>query len=240
MAVPILPDQPTTFPFFLKLPYDLQVQICGLFCAHCRNDPPPLVIYEDDMWDKPLRALSQTCRAVKDIAQPMYFHCPYTRRHGQFIRHMRRYAHLAQHVRVFADHKAALVEKLGTQLHQRIGYTLSQTAAGDKIPYTAIRNFLKKCTSLQKVSFSHEDPGLWKEEGSLLFYPKQAINTLSPVAATLERLVLFCGHSMIPNLAQSSLLTDELHAFTRLTVLDLDEQNVVSFVGRGTVPGRGQ
>lgn len=401
MAAPTLPTQPTTFPLFLRLPYDIQVQICGLFCAHCRHDPTPLIIYTDNMWDNPVRALSQTCRTLKAIAQPIYFHCPYTRRHGKFIRHMRKYPHLAQHVRVFAHHKLywggacehdyideadvlylkelsdelglgepddpnydipfkefsryirdehilkhqfmflaldhllttiyfAILPKLevaAIDLYQGKGgdrfmdqdprypgvptpyfylprflqnnpFTLHSLKTivfrypahwkddnlgldrahfifphipnvrsvifdhvmdicpvaevsvekrhpelfwsalpllqevyfqpcnrpGNMIPYTGIRNLLSQCTSLKKVSFAHADPNTFENAGPLLFYPKQAVDALLPVAPTVESLGLFCSRSMVPNLVQSSLLTDELHAFTQLSVLDLDEQ----------------
>lgn len=93
-------------PFkFLRLPLEIQYQICSLFCRHCGGPPssPSFTLFEvADISFTTLKALSETCHALKEIAQPILYHYPDIKTYTPFFKTVATSPTLAASVKVLA------------------------------------------------------------------------------------------------------------------------------------------
>lgn len=93
-----------SFPF-LCLPVDLQHQICALFCDHCTIPATvPLDILKHTAGDafRTLKALSETCRSLSHVAQPLLYHCPDVKCYTSLFQTLSNRPDLANNVFIFA------------------------------------------------------------------------------------------------------------------------------------------
>lgn len=93
-------------PFF-RLPLDIQHQVCFLFCRHCRgqgrpSSPSVLLFAAADSCFATLKALSETCRALKELAQPILYHYPTVKTYTPFFKTVTTRPALAASVKVLA------------------------------------------------------------------------------------------------------------------------------------------
>lgn len=106
-------EVPPTFPF-LSLPIEIQYKICISFCGHCRcatGDTVTLLSYTAGVEFRTLKALSETCQALKDMAQPILYHHPDIKVYGLFFRTLLARPDLRPHVRVFSRMYESLEEE---------------------------------------------------------------------------------------------------------------------------------
>lgn len=104
-----------TFPF-LRMPYELQDRVCALFCRHCLGAASPAGTLAQVAGEpfKTLKALSETCRTLNRIAQPLLFHYPDVKTYTSFFKTVTARPDLAASVRVLAklyesDHDASSI-----------------------------------------------------------------------------------------------------------------------------------
>lgn len=95
-----------SFPF-LRLPLEIQYQVCCLFCRHCHGQgpaPSPSVTLCKVAGASftTLKALSETCHALTDLAQPVLYHFPDVKRYTPFFKTVTTNPVLAASVRVLA------------------------------------------------------------------------------------------------------------------------------------------
>lgn len=94
-------------PFsFLRLPLELQLQICASLCRHCqgrqRFSAQATLSELAGSSFKTLKALSETCHALKEIAQPILYHYPDVHTYTPFFKTVIARPELAASVRIFA------------------------------------------------------------------------------------------------------------------------------------------
>lgn len=85
----------------LALPSELIRLICAQFCRHCCKATPLEVITARDEEASPLKALSETCSALRAIAQPLLHHVPRIQCFSLFLRTIRECPELAESVKCF-------------------------------------------------------------------------------------------------------------------------------------------
>lgn len=84
----------------LALPSELIRLICTQFCRHCCKVTPLEVITGQDEIS-PLKPLSETCFAFRDLAQPLLHHVPRIQCYSLFLRTIRECPDLAESVKCF-------------------------------------------------------------------------------------------------------------------------------------------
>ncbi|CEJ90643.1 hypothetical protein VHEMI06411 [[Torrubiella] hemipterigena] len=102
-------DQPaSSFPF-LGLPSEIQYKICTLFCRHCQPAASPFATLFAPAGApfQALKALSETCHSLKEMAQPILYHYPDVKSYTSFFKAVIARPDLAASVRVFARYYEA-------------------------------------------------------------------------------------------------------------------------------------
>lgn len=100
----------TTATFlFLRLPFEIQYQICSEFCRHCKYMDQPLQYLHSEGHGsderRTLRNLSLVSRHMRDLAQPIYFHCANVWYHRGLFETILKRPDLARCIKVCADFK---------------------------------------------------------------------------------------------------------------------------------------
>lgn len=92
-----------SFPF-LRFPLELQYHFCSLLCRHCHRPASPAVTLFEVAGPSftTLKALSETCHTLKEIAQPILYHYPDVKTYTPFFKTVIAKPALAASVKVLA------------------------------------------------------------------------------------------------------------------------------------------
>lgn len=136
----------------LDLPSEVIHLICAQLCRHCCALTPLDTITPSRDEASPLKALSETCTALRDIAQPLFYHVPFIIKYAYFLRTIRERPDLADCVRCLPplsirvlgirkdmkEHGFSLVKDMAAELHmitlqdvsfeEEFSYMLAQAA----------------------------------------------------------------------------------------------------------------
>lgn len=107
-------DQGQCESWLIALPSEVIYLICAQLCPHCRGLRPMHVITGSDK-ASPLKALSETCTTLRDIAQPLLYHVPYIFKYLYFLRTVWERPDLADSVKCVPSrfiHRHSLYEDL--------------------------------------------------------------------------------------------------------------------------------
>lgn len=103
-------DSHPVSPFpFLSLPSEIRYKICSLFCRHCQTttSPSAMLTAPAGVAFQTLKALSETCHSLNEIAQPILYHFPDVKVYTSFFKTLIGRPDLAFNVRVFATYYEA-------------------------------------------------------------------------------------------------------------------------------------
>lgn len=93
-----MPPERPSLSLLLALPVEVKRLVCAQLCRHCCNLSPLELLFSP--WDDlTLKALSETCTAFRDVAQPFLYHVPSIRSYASFLRTIRERPHLADSVK---------------------------------------------------------------------------------------------------------------------------------------------